>query len=63
MLRYLGRYTNRVAISLYRLIGFDDERVAARGIDYAHGGNERLMILRSQDFMRRFSCTCCPRTS
>jgi hypothetical protein len=37
VLRYLGRYTHRVAISNHRLIAFDGERVTFRWKDYAHG--------------------------
>jgi hypothetical protein len=38
VLRYLGRYTHRVAISNHRLLAFDQERVTFRWKDYAHGG-------------------------
>jgi hypothetical protein len=31
VLRYLGRYTHRVAISNHRLLAFDGERVTFRG--------------------------------
>ena len=37
VLRYLGRYTHRVAISNHRLIAFDGERVTFQWKDYAHG--------------------------
>jgi len=37
VLRYLGRYTHRVAISNHRLLDFDGERVTFRWRDYAHG--------------------------
>jgi putative transposase len=37
VLRYLGRYTHRVAISNHRLLAFDQERVTFRWKDYAHG--------------------------
>lgn len=37
VLRYLGRYTHRVAISNYRLLSFDGENVTFRWRDYAHG--------------------------
>ena len=39
VLRYLGRYTHRVAISNHRLLAFDGERVTFRWKDYAHGAN------------------------
>ena len=37
VLRYLGRYTHRVAISNHRLLAFDGERVTFRWKDYSHG--------------------------
>ncbi len=36
VLRYLGRYTHRVAISNHRLRAFDGERVTFQWKDYAH---------------------------
>ncbi|MDQ2842136.1 MAG: transposase, partial [Acidobacteriota bacterium] len=41
VLRYLGRYTYRVAISNHRLMNFDGENVTFRWRDYAHGNKKR----------------------
>jgi hypothetical protein len=54
VLRYLGRYTHRVAISNHRLLSFDGERVTFRWKDYAHGGKQRQMTLTGTEFLRRF---------
>ena len=54
VLRYLGRYTHRMAISNHRLAAFDGERVSFRWRDYAHGGKQRLMTLDAVKFLRRF---------
>jgi hypothetical protein len=54
VLRYLGRYTHRVAISNHRLVSFDGERVTFRWKDYAHGSPTRLMTLTATEFLRRF---------
>jgi len=54
VLRYLGRYTHRVAISNHRLTSFDGERVTFRWKDYAHGGKIRSMTLTATEFLRRF---------
>jgi hypothetical protein len=54
VLRYLGRYTHRVAISNHRLLAFDGERVTFRWKDYAHGGKWGQMTLRACEFLRRF---------
>jgi predicted Zn-ribbon and HTH transcriptional regulator len=54
VLRYLGRYTHRVAISNHRLVSFDGERVTFRWKDYAHGSKTRQMTLTAREFLRRF---------
>ena len=54
VLRYLGRYTHRVAISNHRLLVFDGEHVTFRWRDYAHGGKQRKMTLLGTEFLRRF---------
>jgi hypothetical protein len=54
VLRYLGRYTHRVAISNHRLISFDGENVAFRWRDYAHGNKKRRMTVSADEFIRRF---------
>jgi hypothetical protein len=54
VLRYLGRYTHRVAISNHRLLAFDGERVTFRWRDYAHGNTSRVMTLDAVEFLRRF---------
>jgi len=54
VLRYLGRYTHRVAISNHRLVSFDGERVTFRWKDYAHGNQQRQMTLTATEFLRRF---------
>jgi hypothetical protein len=53
-LRYLSRYTHRIAISNHRLLAFDGERVTFRWKDYAHGGKQRKMTLLATEFLRRF---------
>jgi hypothetical protein len=54
VLRYLGRYTHRIAISNHRLLAFDGQRVTFRWKDYAHGGKQRKMTLDGAEFLRRF---------
>jgi hypothetical protein len=54
VLRYLGRYTHRVAISNHRLLAFDQERVTFRWKDYARGGKQGQMTLAATEFLRRF---------
>ena len=54
MLRYLGRYTHRIAISNHRILAFDGERVTFRWRDYAHGNKQREMTLDVVEFLLRF---------
>jgi hypothetical protein len=61
VLRYLGRYTHRVAISNHRLLAFDGERVTFRWKDYAHGNKQRKMTLTATEFLRRFLQHVLPR--
>jgi Putative transposase/Transposase zinc-binding domain len=53
VLRYLGRYTHRIAISNHRLLAFDGHRVSFRWRDYAHGSKQRVMTLHALEFLRR----------
>jgi hypothetical protein len=54
VLRYLGRYTHRVAISNHRLMAFNGKHVTFRWKDYARGSKIRKMKLDSTEFLRRF---------
>jgi len=54
VLRYLGRYTHRVAISNHRLVSFDGDQVTFRWKDYAHGNKKRKMTVSAEEFLRRF---------
>jgi hypothetical protein len=61
VLRYLGRYTHRVAISNHRLLAFDGEHVTFHWKDYAHGDARRTMTLSAMEFLRRFVHHILPR--
>ena len=54
VLKYLARYTHRVAISNSRLLDFEDGFVRFRYKDYAHGNRKRVMKLSAGEFVRRF---------
>jgi hypothetical protein len=54
VVRYLGRYTHRIAISNHRLIAFDGDQVTFRWRDYARGNKQRLMTVSAEEFIRRF---------
>jgi hypothetical protein len=53
-LRYLGRYTHRVAISNHRLVSLVDQQVTFRWRDRAHNNQEKLLPLSLDEFLRRF---------
>jgi hypothetical protein len=61
VLKYLARYTHRVAISNQRLISFKDGKVTFRWKDYALGSCHRIMTLDAVEFLRRFLLHVLPR--
>jgi hypothetical protein len=61
VLRYLGRYTHRVAISNHRLVAHEGDQVTFRWKDYARGNKQRLMTLSAEEFLRRFVQHILPR--
>jgi hypothetical protein len=61
VLRYLGAYTHRVAISNHRLITLADGEVTFRWRDSAHGNRKRIMSLSVDEFLRRFLLHLLPR--
>jgi hypothetical protein len=61
VLKYLARYTHRVAISNRRLLGLEGGRVRFRYKDYARGGKRRVMELGASEFLRRFVQHVLPR--
>ena len=54
VLKYLARYTHRVAISNHRLRALENDRVSFEWKDYAHHGRRRIMTLDAVEFIRRF---------
>jgi hypothetical protein len=54
VLKYLARYTHRVAISNSRLESLDDDRVTFRIKDYADSGRTKRLTLDAVEFLRRF---------
>ena len=54
VLKYLARYTHRVAISNHRLRSLEQGRVTFDWKDYAHGGRTSTITLDAVEFIRRF---------
>ena len=61
VLKYLARYTHRVAISNERLVALTDGQVTFGWKDYAHGNVQKQMTLSAVEFTRRFLLHVLPR--
>ena len=60
-LKYLARYTHRVAIANQRLVSMDNGQVTFRYKDYRHQHRQRTLTLSATEFMRRFMMHVVPR--
>ncbi|MBZ5635894.1 MAG: IS91 family transposase [Acidobacteriia bacterium] len=54
VIRYLARYTHRVAISNHRIVSIADGQVTFLWKDYAHGNKQKKMTVAAPEFLRRF---------
>ena len=54
VLKYLARYTHRVAISNKRLLELRDGQVSFQYKDYADGNKTKTMVIDAMEFIRRF---------
>jgi Putative transposase/Transposase zinc-binding domain len=54
VLKYLARYTHRVAIANGRLVKVEAGQVFFRWKDYANGNRQKIMALEAVEFIRRF---------
>lgn len=61
VLRYLARYTHRIAISEHRLLNVDDDTVTFAYKDYKDGNAKKQMTLDGDVFLRRFLQHVLPR--
>jgi hypothetical protein len=61
VLKYLARYTHRVAISNARLVDVSNGQVTFRYKDYADSGAQKVMTLSAMEFLRRFTQHVLPR--
>jgi hypothetical protein len=62
VLKYLARYTHRVAISNARLVKLDEAQVTFRYKDYADAHRPKTMTLSAEEFLRRFVQHVLPRS-
>lgn len=61
VLKYLARYTHRVAIGNSRLVSMDDGQVSFRYKDYRNQHRQRTLTLPATEFIRRFMMHVVPR--
>lgn len=54
LVKYLGRYTHRIAISNERILALDDGAVTFAWRDRTQGDRQRTMTLPAVEFLRRF---------
>ncbi|MCE9546586.1 MAG: IS91 family transposase [Planctomycetia bacterium] len=62
VLKYLARYTHRVAISNSRIVDVKDGRVTFRYKDYADDHRSKTMTVSADEFLRRFVQHVLPRS-
>lgn len=54
VVKYLGRYTHRIAISNKRIVSMDDNTVTISVKDYKDGNKKKTLTLTGVEFIRRF---------
>ena len=54
VIKYLGRYTNRIAISNSRIVSMDEHTVTITIKDYKDGNKKKLLTMTGVEFIRRF---------
>ncbi|WP_040497721.1 IS91 family transposase, partial [Fulvivirga imtechensis] len=61
VLKYLGRYTHKTAITSYRIEAVEHGTVRFKYKDYADGNKTKSMELKETEFLRRFEQHILPR--
>lgn len=61
VLKYLGKYTHKTAITHYRICSVTGGKVRFEYKDYADGNKKKELVLSSQEFMRRFEMHILPK--
>nr|WP_084555752.1 transposase [Alkaliflexus imshenetskii] len=58
VIRYLGQYTHRIAISNQRILNVDSTNVTFVAKDYRDRAQIKPVSLNGEEFLRRFSFAC-----
>jgi hypothetical protein len=61
VLKYLGRYTHKTAITSYRIEAVEKGTVRFKYKDYADGNKTKSMLLDEREFLRRFEMHILPK--
>jgi hypothetical protein len=61
VMKYLGRYTHKTAITHYRIKSVVDGKVSFAYKDYADGNTEKVLTLSEKEFLRRFEMHILPK--
>jgi hypothetical protein len=61
VLKYLGRYTHKTAITHYRIKEIKDNTVSFEYKDYADNNKKKILTLSVQEFLRRFEMHILPK--
>jgi len=61
VIKYLGRYTHKTAITHYRIKSVQNGKVSFEYKDYADGDKAKVMTLSTGEFMRRFEMHILPK--
>ncbi len=61
VIKYLARYTHKIAITNHRIIAYDDHSVTFRYTDYRHAHQRKSMTLSLWEFVRRFTLHLLPK--
>lgn len=61
VVRYLARYTHKVAITHHRIKHYDKHRVTFKYTDYRHANRPKIMSLHPSEFVRRLTMHFLPK--
>ena len=54
VVKYLGRYTHRIALSNQRILSADEENVMIQVKDYKNNNQKKTVTMKGKEFIRRF---------
>ena len=58
VIKYLGKYTHRIAVSNHRIVRMDDDTVTFLVKDYRNEGQWKELTISGVEFVRRVSHAC-----